>query len=245
MKISCLIVSLFLINNLLSQTQTYYNIPNGQMTIIDEWNECRKVTNNTGNAIFIPTKTSAEWLSFINFYPTGIILDPCGPGCNSVVFEDHFNGSTLAGFIGNPFGDPHVCAYPNTTYSANNGSEQYVRLNCYDEGELRYSNLSLPADDYVINVAWRTGVDGFEYSKADHTNLDDQYGASITIPNRLIVIDGVLIDQHIGQESNYSEVTSINFTGSINNLYLVTGTAGSPNYYYTYYDSLVVRKVCQ
>jgi uncharacterized protein (TIGR02145 family) len=71
----------------ISQTQTYYQLSNGQTITIDEWNECRSVANNTGNSLFIPTKTSAEWLSFINNHPNGITLNACSFNCGVVLVD--------------------------------------------------------------------------------------------------------------------------------------------------------------
>lgn len=41
-----------------------YQVNNGQTAVIDEHGICRVVTNNSGNSLFVPTRTSAEWTAF-------------------------------------------------------------------------------------------------------------------------------------------------------------------------------------
>lgn len=57
-----------------------YRVNNGTTVTIDEWGICKKVTNNTGKDIFVPTNTSNEWNLFRTYYPTGISLGDCGGG---------------------------------------------------------------------------------------------------------------------------------------------------------------------
>ena len=84
-----------------SQSQNYYQIGNGQTVIIDEWNECRSVVNSTGAAIFVPTKTSAEWTSFRNNSPSGITLNACTFSCGSVLVDSRDGQSYNTVQIGN------------------------------------------------------------------------------------------------------------------------------------------------
>src|SRR3989338_4118437 len=61
---------------------TNYTTVQSSTTSIDEWGTCKKIINNAGKNIFIPTKTAAEWQSFINSPPSGITFEPC---CDSSV----------------------------------------------------------------------------------------------------------------------------------------------------------------
>ena len=65
---------------LVDAAQQYYRVNNGASTDINEWSVCKKVTNNTGKDIFVPTNTSNEWNLFRTYYPTGISLGNCGGG---------------------------------------------------------------------------------------------------------------------------------------------------------------------
>ncbi len=57
-----------------------YRVNNGASIDINEWSVCKKVTNNTGKDIFVPTNTSNEWNQFRTYYPSGISLGTCGGG---------------------------------------------------------------------------------------------------------------------------------------------------------------------
>jgi hypothetical protein len=58
----------------------YYSIVNGSNATVNEWSNCRKVTNATGQQIFVPTNTSTEWSQFLAHYPSGITLSACFTG---------------------------------------------------------------------------------------------------------------------------------------------------------------------
>jgi len=65
------------------------------VTQIDEQGLCKKVDNDCGYDLFIPTKTYNEWYSFVLHYPVGVVITNCGectnplqcgilyPSCNS------------------------------------------------------------------------------------------------------------------------------------------------------------------
>lgn len=59
------------------QAADSYTIANGANTNISEHSVCQKVTNATGRSIMVPTKASAEWLSFRNNPPSGVTLGAC------------------------------------------------------------------------------------------------------------------------------------------------------------------------
>lgn len=56
-----------------------YQVNNGATVLITEHSVCRAVTNNhaSGNAIFVPTKTSGEWSAFYNNLPAGVTAPAC------------------------------------------------------------------------------------------------------------------------------------------------------------------------
>ena len=56
----------------------YYRVNSGETKKIDEHGICKEVTNGGSKDIFIPTKTQAEWESFINNAPSEISLSECG-----------------------------------------------------------------------------------------------------------------------------------------------------------------------
>jgi len=60
---------------------TSYKVDSGATATIDEWDVCKKVTNNNSLAIFVPTNTSDEWAAFRN-NATGVSLAECGYYCD-------------------------------------------------------------------------------------------------------------------------------------------------------------------
>ena len=60
--------------NELQSIAQYHRINNGSYKSIDKWIYCRKVTNSSWNDLFIPTKTNAEWYSFINNKPSWVSI---------------------------------------------------------------------------------------------------------------------------------------------------------------------------
>ncbi len=64
-------------------------VPNGLTYYIDEFSECREVTNATagGLSIMVPTKTANEWstggISFLDNPPAGVTLVSCGSAITS------------------------------------------------------------------------------------------------------------------------------------------------------------------
>jgi hypothetical protein len=69
---------------LLVAAADYYNLPEGLSLEITEHSTCRLVDNYAGGYIFIPTKTSAEWYSFIVNTPHHVSASqPCSGECGS------------------------------------------------------------------------------------------------------------------------------------------------------------------
>jgi len=55
----------------------FYTVDTGSTVTIDEHGICQKVANASGNRIFVPTKTAAEWAAFRNNRPAGVTLEGC------------------------------------------------------------------------------------------------------------------------------------------------------------------------
>lgn len=57
----------------------YYAVPYGTHLRITEHAVCKSVFNNSpsGNGLFVPTKTSGEWLAFLGNLPTGVNAGEC------------------------------------------------------------------------------------------------------------------------------------------------------------------------
>ena len=53
-----------------------YQVNSGAQVTIDEYTVCKKVTNNNALAIFVPTKTAAEWTAFRS-YASGVTYAEC------------------------------------------------------------------------------------------------------------------------------------------------------------------------
>jgi len=76
-----LLIIIFL--SLLVLAADYYKLFNGLVLEITEHVVCKKVANNCGVAIFIPTKTSAEWSAFRTYHPVCAALTDCeSPQCS-------------------------------------------------------------------------------------------------------------------------------------------------------------------
>ena len=76
-----LFVSLF-VGSALVYAATSYSVSMTQTSLIDEWQICRNVTNNSpvGLSLFVPTATQAEWTSIHTHTPTGVSLAACTGG---------------------------------------------------------------------------------------------------------------------------------------------------------------------
>jgi len=81
------IVIIFIIFSLISVGIVYalntwdtgYRVNDGKTESVyySENNICRRVTNEHGQDIFIPTRTTAEWNAFDSHRPSGVITGPC------------------------------------------------------------------------------------------------------------------------------------------------------------------------
>lgn len=82
-----------LIVGVLVNAAQYYRVNNGTTATINEWSVCKKVTNNTGKDIFVPTNTSNEWNQFRTYFPSGISLGNCWACGDPVTFT--YRGSQV------------------------------------------------------------------------------------------------------------------------------------------------------
>ena len=64
---------------LLILADDYYRLDNEFVLEITEHFVCKEIENNCGEDIFIPTKTSLEWLEFRTHAPAGVGVDDCAP----------------------------------------------------------------------------------------------------------------------------------------------------------------------
>lgn len=53
-------------------TATGFHIPNGASEDIRQWTACKRVSPSgcSGSGVFVPTKTSVEWLAFLSNVPS-------------------------------------------------------------------------------------------------------------------------------------------------------------------------------
>jgi hypothetical protein len=58
-----------------------YRVNNGTRVQINEHSTCRNVENTSGRDLFVPTRTSAEWQSFRDNFPSGVTLTGCVDDC--------------------------------------------------------------------------------------------------------------------------------------------------------------------
>jgi hypothetical protein len=215
---------------------------NGGVTKLSYWIENYEAGENAVVWVRVPYVPAGDNSTIYMYYGNRSAgTESNGP----TVFEffDNFDNSTSFSTVAYPYGDPYI-AYPsenNFVEFGNNGSEEYVMLGCYDEGELR-ENLNLPFSNYEITVEWRTGYDPFSFDNADYTNYDEIYGASSITPKRLIVVNDEKIFEKDNKLFSYSSTTEVDYTGAIDNLYLSVGSSGSYITYYTYFDLALVSK---
>jgi len=71
-------IMVFLAGGIVAINSTYegYRVNHATDMDIDEWGTCNNVLN-TGNDLFVPTKTSAEWSTFRTHLPSGVSLGAC------------------------------------------------------------------------------------------------------------------------------------------------------------------------
>lgn len=150
-------------------------------------------------------------------------------------FYEGFEGGTVFKEIPYPMGDLHPCLFPDGVSFSNNGERHILEMLCYDEAILAI-DPALPENEYVITVAWSTGVDNDTWSDCERSGFHETYGASCIAPNRIIAVNGELVYELPGPLSNYSETTALSHSGAIEELILGVATAGENQPYITRYD---------
>lgn len=117
-----------------------YLAPDTQTVTVDEHGECRKVTNNYGRNLFIPTKTALEWQRFRdNAGSLGVALDSCS---TPVTISSNTNDYNLYNALGNP-GQPVT-----VELTINNG----VVVGSTSAGSPALTTGSLPAGSSVTII---------------------------------------------------------------------------------------------
>lgn len=134
LQLSLFCLSLFLgLGTAGAHAADYHQVNNGQTSVIDEHTVCRVVTNNSGAAIYVPTKTSAEWAAFYNNPPDNVATPPCA-GCS-------LDGANVA------HGDSRTFYLSTRSCYGTCGSISQSR-NCYNgslDGSSSYSKANCPS----------------------------------------------------------------------------------------------------
>lgn len=93
--LACAVLILGCVTTTPSQAADSYSIAPGSTTKIDEHGVCRQVTNNAGATIFVPTRSSAEWQSFLNNF-TGATKAACPVACGGTSYGGYcwYHGPT-------------------------------------------------------------------------------------------------------------------------------------------------------
>jgi len=89
-------------------------------------------------------------------------------------------------------------------------------------------------------VIWSTGEDWHTATSASYTHFDEQYGASTTVPKRIVVINGQTEHEVAGLQNFDSYTTVFTYTGAVDTLTLGMNTGGYEGNYYTWYDYVSV-----
>lgn len=72
---------------------TFYSLANGASQNITEHGVCRVVTNTTGQTVFIPTNTAAEWTAFYSTTYPGLAFGTYS-GCTTTTTQTPVDGGT-------------------------------------------------------------------------------------------------------------------------------------------------------
>jgi hypothetical protein len=92
MVFACLFLIISTIAVFTVQALDSHLLNDGEIENITEHNTCSTITNTTGHNIFIPTKSAAEWTSFLNNMPSGVI--PNSWASSSTARAVRLNGNT-------------------------------------------------------------------------------------------------------------------------------------------------------
>lgn len=140
LKIAILSLTMFLIPIVVfgidSVTSGYRISSNTNNVMISIWdNSCKKVTNNTSNNYFIPTKTSSEWTYFSTHLPANVTISNCTGGCGAGLYLNGTCVSVPAGYY-SPDSDNNYypCGSNNYYSSGGAGSCTLVSSGYYSTG---------------------------------------------------------------------------------------------------------------
>ncbi len=132
-----------------------YRVNNGATVTIDEWDICKKVTNNTGKDIFVPTNSSNEWNQFRTYYPTGISLGDC---CLAVGSTCSVSGDCCSGYCYvDADGDRYAPATGTKTCRA---SSQLTGTDCCDSDSRAYPGATTYYTSTNNCGSWDYNCDG-------------------------------------------------------------------------------------
>jgi hypothetical protein len=163
-----------------------FKINNTDTTQIDAHGVCKKVTNSTGQGIFVPTKTSNEWGDFRNNKPSNVVLAECcvwTPTCSTGSYNPSINkceSTYAATFSGGVVFDKPV--YANDYYGDgipiltrySSGSiigTYYVSSSLYDDGFHLDGPWSCPAHQNICGGSGGTAdLNGYYASKNSFSN---------------------------------------------------------------------------
>lgn len=133
-----------------AHTADSYILPTATQQVIEEHGVCRYVSNTTGQSIFIPTKTAAEWSSFYNNTPPNVTAPVCA-SCS-------LDGVTVA------HGDSYTFYMSTRPCYSSCGSVSQLR-NCYNgtlDGSASYEKSSCPSESCASclteTVNWTTST---------------------------------------------------------------------------------------
>lgn len=140
LQIPVLAIAVIFFGAALLRAATTYRITAGSSPQVTEHSTCKKVTNSTGNDVFIPTRTVAEWNSFINNPPSGVTVASCT--CNL----------PWGGTIGE---GQSVTAYSSSYIACNQSCSSYAQTRTCSNGVLSgsYTNSSCSVWP-TTNASW-------------------------------------------------------------------------------------------
>ena len=126
-----------------------YRVNSGTQVTINEWSVCKKVTNNNALAIFVPTKTAAEWTAFrtnasgVTFAECVYCQDADGDGYGVCPNCGIANGCT---YNGNDCCDTDSGSYPGAGYHSSTNNCGSWDWDC--NGTISKSDCTLWTNEY-------------------------------------------------------------------------------------------------
>lgn len=108
-----------------------YTVNNGSYSTITEHSTCKRVTNNhaSGQKIFVPTKTNAEWQSFYNNPPPGVTAAACS-ACNLPWGGTTGHGTSMTAYQASSVACGNSCVSESRSCSDGTLSGSYQYSSC-------------------------------------------------------------------------------------------------------------------